>query len=75
MERITQKHVALDILPEHHHFVAEALLGAVRDVLGEAIVVDRMARRIAIRGRKRALAPLRPFPRSEGTSDTNGPSW
>jgi nitric oxide dioxygenase len=36
VERITQKHVALNILPEHYHFVAEALLGAIKDVLGEA---------------------------------------
>jgi nitric oxide dioxygenase len=36
VERITQKHVALSILPEHYHFVAEALLGAIKDVLGEA---------------------------------------
>ena len=42
VERITQKHVGLNILPEHYHFVAEALLGAIKDVLGEAIV-DRMA--------------------------------
>ena len=36
VERITQKHVALNILPEHYPFVAEALLGAIKDVLGEA---------------------------------------
>ena len=36
VERITQKHVALNILPEHYHFVAEALLGAIKDVLGDA---------------------------------------
>ena len=36
VERITQKHVGLNILPEHYHFVAEALLGAIKDVLGEA---------------------------------------
>src|ERR671932_413362 len=36
VERIAQKHVGLNILPEHYHFVAEALLGAVKDVLGEA---------------------------------------
>src|SRR5918993_178056 len=36
VERITQKHVALNILPGHYHFVAEALLGAIKDVLGEA---------------------------------------
>jgi len=36
VERITQKHVGLNILPEHYHFVAEALLGAIKDVLGDA---------------------------------------
>src|SRR5438067_13599127 len=32
VERITQKHVGLNILPEHYHFVAEALLRAIKDV-------------------------------------------
>jgi len=36
VERITQKHVALNILPEHYHFVATALLGAIKDVMGDA---------------------------------------
>jgi nitric oxide dioxygenase len=36
VERITQKHVALNILPEHYPFVATALLSAIQDVLGEA---------------------------------------
>jgi nitric oxide dioxygenase len=36
VERIAQKHVGLNILPEHYHFVAEALLGAIKDVLGDA---------------------------------------
>ncbi len=36
VERITQKHVGLHILPEHYHFVAGALLGAIKDVLGPA---------------------------------------
>ena len=36
VERIAQKHVALNILPEHYHFVATALLGAIEDVLGDA---------------------------------------
>lgn len=35
MERIAQKHVALNILPEHYPFVAQALLGAIQEVLGE----------------------------------------
>jgi nitric oxide dioxygenase len=36
VERIAQKHVALNILPEHYPAVAEALLGAIKDVLGDA---------------------------------------
>ncbi len=36
VERIAQKHVTLAILPAHYASVAEALLGAIRDVLGEA---------------------------------------
>ncbi|AWN51827.1 NO-inducible flavohemoprotein [Methylobacterium sp. 17Sr1-1] len=36
VERIAQKHVTLAILPAHYTSVAEALLGAIRDVLGDA---------------------------------------
>ncbi|WP_336487686.1 NO-inducible flavohemoprotein [Methylobacterium nigriterrae] len=36
VERIAQKHVALNILPEHYPFVADALIGAIGDVLGAA---------------------------------------
>ncbi len=36
VERIVQKHVALNILPQHYPYVADALLGAIRDVLGDA---------------------------------------
>jgi nitric oxide dioxygenase len=36
VERIAQKHVALNILPEHYPHVADALLSAIADVLGEA---------------------------------------
>ena len=36
LERIAQKHVGLNILPEHYPYVAEALLGAIKDVLGAA---------------------------------------
>ncbi|WP_287885024.1 MULTISPECIES: NO-inducible flavohemoprotein [Paracoccus] len=36
VERIAQKHVGLQILPEHYPHVAEALLGAIRAVLGDA---------------------------------------
>jgi len=36
VERIAQKHVGLQILPEHYPHVANALLGAISAVLGEA---------------------------------------
>ncbi|WP_066775060.1 NO-inducible flavohemoprotein [Croceicoccus mobilis] len=36
VERIAQKHVGLQILPEHYPHVAQALLGAIKTVLGEA---------------------------------------
>ncbi|MEP1612720.1 MAG: NO-inducible flavohemoprotein [Roseobacter sp.] len=36
LERIAQKHSGFQILPEHYTYVADALLGAVSDVLGEA---------------------------------------
>jgi nitric oxide dioxygenase len=36
VERIAQKHVALNILPEHYPYVADALLGAIGDILGNA---------------------------------------
>lgn len=40
VERIAQKHVSLQILPKHYPYVAEALLGAIKDVLGEAATDD-----------------------------------
>lgn len=36
VERITQKHAALNIQPEHYPHVGRALLGAIADVLGPA---------------------------------------
>lgn len=36
IERIAQKHVALQIQPEHYQAVAEALLTAIKEVMGEA---------------------------------------
>lgn len=36
VERIAEKHVGLNILPEHYPYVAEALLGAIGHVLGDA---------------------------------------
>ncbi len=40
VERIAQKHVALNILPEHYPHVATALLGAIQDVLGDAATAE-----------------------------------
>lgn len=42
VERIAQKHAGLNILPEHYPHVANALLQAIRDVLGEAATDDVM---------------------------------
>lgn len=43
VERIAQKHVALNILPEHYPFVADALLGAIKDVLGSVASEEILA--------------------------------
>ena len=43
VERIAQKHVGLNILPAHYPFVAEALLGAIKDVLGKAATDEIIA--------------------------------
>lgn len=43
VERIAQKHVGYHILAEHYPFVAEALLGAIKDVLGEAATDEILA--------------------------------
>jgi nitric oxide dioxygenase len=40
VERIAQKHVALNILPEHYPHVADALLAAIGDVLGDAATAE-----------------------------------
>ena len=40
VERIAQKHVALNILPEHYPYVADALLGAIGDILGDAATAE-----------------------------------
>jgi len=42
VERIAQKHVALNILPEHYPHVGSALLGALREVLGQAATDEVM---------------------------------
>src|SRR5215210_7324360 len=43
VERIAQKHVGLNILPEHYPYVADALLGAIKDVLGDAAKEEILA--------------------------------
>lgn len=43
VERIAQKHVGLNILPEHYSAVAESLLGAIKDVLGDAATDEILA--------------------------------
>ncbi|MCI2008985.1 MAG: NO-inducible flavohemoprotein [Acetobacter peroxydans] len=42
VERIAEKHVGLNILPEHYPFVADALLGAIGHVLGDAATPEIM---------------------------------
>lgn len=43
VERIAQKHVGLQILPEHYPHVAEALLDAIKAVLGDAATDEILA--------------------------------
>lgn len=43
VDRIAYKHVGYHILPEHYPFVANSLLGAIREVLGEAANDDVLA--------------------------------
>lgn len=43
VERIAQKHIGYDIRPEHYPFVANALLGAIAEVLGEAATQEVLA--------------------------------
>lgn len=43
VERIAQKHVGLQILPEHYPYVGEALLGAIKTVLGDAATEEILA--------------------------------
>lgn len=43
VERISQKHVGLQILRDHYPYVAEALLGAITEVLGDAATTDILA--------------------------------
>ena len=43
VERIAQKHVGLQILPEHYPYVADALLGAIKAVLGNAATDEVLA--------------------------------
>jgi nitric oxide dioxygenase len=43
VERIAQKHIGYDIRPEHYPAVAEALLGAIAEVLGDAAKPEILA--------------------------------
>lgn len=43
VERIAHKHVGYHILPEHYPYVATALLGAIKEVLGDAASDDVLA--------------------------------
>jgi nitric oxide dioxygenase len=43
VERIAQKHAGLQILPEHYPAVAESLLGAIKDILGDAATDEILA--------------------------------
>lgn len=43
VERIAQKHVGYHILAEHYPFVATALLGAIKEVLGDAATDEILA--------------------------------
>ena len=43
VERIAQKHVGLQILPEHYPYVADALLGAIKAVLDDAATDEILA--------------------------------
>jgi nitric oxide dioxygenase len=42
VERIAQKHIGYAILPKHYPFAAEALLGAIAEVLGEAATEENL---------------------------------
>jgi nitric oxide dioxygenase len=43
VERIAQKHVALNVAPEHYPAVGRALVGALRDILGQAATDEVVA--------------------------------
>lgn len=43
IERIVHKHVSIGILPDHYPVVGKYLLGAIREVLGEAATPELMA--------------------------------
>lgn len=43
VERIAQKHVGLQILPDHYPYVGDALLGAIKAVLGDAATEEILA--------------------------------
>lgn len=43
VERIAQKHIGYAILPEHYPYVGAALLGAIEEVLGDAVTPEILA--------------------------------
>ena len=43
VERMAQRHVETHVKPEHYPYVAEALLPAIRDILGEAATDEVLA--------------------------------
>jgi nitric oxide dioxygenase len=43
VERIAQKHVGLQILPDHYPYVGDALLGAIKAVLGDVATEEILA--------------------------------
>ncbi|MET3667671.1 NO-inducible flavohemoprotein [Caulobacter sp. 1776] len=43
VERIAQKHIGYNILPEHYPYVATALLGAIEEVLGDVATDEILA--------------------------------
>jgi len=49
VERICEKHVSLEILPEHYPIVGQYLLGAIADVLGDAATPEILSARPATR--------------------------
>ena len=71
--QIINKHVALQVLPEHYPLVGSCLLRAIREVLGEAIATDAVIDAWALSGQGRSsrrLAWCAPVPyRAQGQGE------